>query len=130
MLREDVGILVVDDVNAMRVQIRDLLKGFGFRKIHLASNGEEAKLHLNTETIQLVLADWRMEPVDGLALLRHVRADEKLKGLAFILVTAETARERVIEAVQAGVDNYLVKPLTPVEIQNKVYGTLLKKQVL
>lgn len=130
MLREDVGILVVDDVNAMRVQIRDLLKGFGFRKIHLAANGEEAKLQLNTESIQLVMADWRMEPVDGLALLRHVRGDEKLKGLAFILVTAETARERVIEAVQAGVDNYLVKPLTPVEIQNKVYGTLLKKQVL
>lgn len=130
MLREDVGILVVDDVNAMRVQIRDLLKGFGFRKIHLAANGEEAKLHLITEPIQLVMADWRMEPVDGLALLRHVRADDQLKDIAFILVTAETARERVIEAVQAGVDNYLVKPLTPVEIQNKVYGTLLKKQVL
>lgn len=130
MLREDVEILVVDDVNAMRVQIKELLKGFGFKRIHLAGNGEEAKAQLRQEKVHLILADWRMEPVDGLELLRFVRSEVHLKNIPFILVTAETTKERVVEAIQQGVDNYLVKPLTPVEIQNKVYGTLLKKQVL
>lgn len=130
MLREEVGILVVDDVNTMRIQIRDLLKQFGFKKITLAAGTPEAKAALETETIHLIMADWHMEPLDGMELLRYVRNHPQHKNVCFIMVTAEGVKEKVIEAIRSGVDNYLVKPLTPVEIQNKVYGILLKKQVL
>jgi len=130
MTREEVSILVADDVNTMRVQIRELLRGFGFRKITVVANGEEAKKILENEPVHLVLADWQMSPVDGLELLQYVRSQDKFKGLPYIMVTAEGTKEKVVEAIKAGVDNYLVKPLTPVEIQNKVYGVLLQKQVL
>jgi two-component system chemotaxis response regulator CheY len=130
MLREEVGILVVDDVNTMRVQIKDLLNSFGFRKVVLAGNGEEAKAALDAQPIHLILCDWHMTPVDGMEFLKHVRTHATHKGIAFIMVTAESTKERVVEAIKSGVDDYLVKPLTPVQIQNKVYGVLLRKQVL
>lgn len=130
MLREEVGILVVDDVNTMRVQIKDLLKTFGFKKITVAGSGEEAKALLESETLHLILCDWHMAPTDGFDFLKYVRAHDVHNGMSFIMVTAESTKERVIEAIKAGVDDYLVKPLTPVQIQNKVYGVLLRKQVL
>lgn len=130
MLREEVGILVVDDVNTMRVQIKDLLKSFGFQKITLAEGGEAAKRALDQESIQLVLCDWHMAPTDGMELLKHVRANGKVKDVPFIMVTAESTKEKVVEAIKSGVDDYLVKPLTLDQIQSKVYGVLLRKQVL
>jgi two-component system chemotaxis response regulator CheY len=130
MLREEVGILVVDDVNTMRVQIKELLVSFGFRNVTLAGNGEEAKSILAANPIHLILADWYMTPTDGIELLKHVRSTDKLKAIPFVMVTAEGTKEKVVEAIKSGVDDYLVKPLTPVQIQNKVYGVLLRKQVL
>lgn len=130
MLREEVSILVVDDVNTMRLQIRELLRSFGFRKITMVANGEEAKQVLASDQVQLILSDWHMEPVDGIELLRFIRSFPQTKEIPFILVTAETTREKVMEAIKAGVDDYLIKPLTLQQIQNKVYGVLLRKQVL
>ncbi|MGK5082365.1 response regulator [Bdellovibrionota bacterium FG-1] len=130
MLREEVGILVVDDVNTMRVQIKELLNSFGFRKISLASNGQEAQKILTSQPIHLVLADWHMTPTDGMELLKFVRTHEQLKTMAYIMVTAEGTKEQVVLAIKSGVDDYLIKPLTAVQIQNKVYGVLLRKQVL
>jgi two-component system, chemotaxis family, chemotaxis protein CheY len=130
MLREEVGILIVDDVNAMRVQIKELLKSLGFRKVMLAANGEEAKQIIAVEPPHLMLVDWHMAPCDGMELLKYVRAHRLHKEVAFIMVTAETTKERVMEAIKSGVDDYLIKPLTPIQIQSKVYGILLKKQVL
>jgi two-component system chemotaxis response regulator CheY len=130
MLREELGILVVDDVNTMRIQIKELLKGFGFKHIVLAGSGAEAKQFLQTEKIHLILSDWQMSPTDGIELLQFVRSSPEHKDIAFIMVTAESTKEKVMAAIQAGVDNYLVKPLTPTEIESKVYGVLLKKQLL
>lgn len=130
MLREKVSILVVDDVNSMRVQIRELLKGFGFRRVTVAENGEAAKQELEVGAFQLVLADWHMVPCDGFELLKYIRSHPEFKSMPYIMVTAECTKEKVIEAIKAGVDDYLVKPLTPLQIQTKVYGVLLKKQVL
>lgn len=130
MFREDVSILVVDDVNTMRVQIKDLLKQFGFRKILVAADGEEAKKLLGEHSFQLVLADWHMSPLDGLGLLRFMRHEPKFKDIAFIMITAESTKERVMEAIKAGVDDYLIKPLTPMQVENKIFGVLLRKQVL
>ena len=111
-------------------EIKQLLKNFGFRKVIVTANGEEAKAFLASEAIHLILCDWHMTPTNGLDLLRFVRGHEKYKNLPFIMVTAEAIKESVVEAIKTGVDDYLVKPLTPVQIQNKVYGVLLRKKVL
>ena len=130
MLREEVSILVIDDVNSMRLQIRELLRSFGFRRITMVGSGEEAKQVLKGEEVHLVLSDWHMEPTNGIELLKYIRTLPNAKEISFILVTAETTKEKVIEAIKAGVDDYLIKPLTLQQIQNKVYGVLLRKQVL
>jgi two-component system chemotaxis response regulator CheY len=130
MLREEVSILIVDDVNTMRIQIRELLRNSGFRNISVAANGEEAKQSIELQSYQLLLVDWQMEPTDGLDLLKYVRAHPDYSKVAFMMVTAESTRDRVLQAIQAGVDDYLVKPLTPDQIKTKVYSLLTRKQVI
>jgi two-component system chemotaxis response regulator CheY len=112
----------------MRAQIKELLVGFGFRNIDIVANGEEAKAALTSKSYQLVLSDWHMEPTSGMELLKFVRANSNLKSIAFLMITAESTKERVIEAIKAGVDDYLVKPLTRAQIETKVYTILLKKR--
>src|SRR5262249_29846805 len=124
MEQGDVNILVVDDVNTMRIRIKELLKSFGFRKIHLAGTAQEAKEILEAEPFHLILCDWHMATVDGLEFLKFVRQNPTFGKIAFVLITAESTRELVLEAIQAGVDDYIVKPLTLAHI-NKVYGVLL-----
>ncbi len=129
--REDISILVVDDVNTMRVQIKELLVSFGFRKVTFASNGEEAKKILDAQACHLVLCDLHMEPTNGLDVLRFVRSSSNGKSmLPFIMVTADSTIESVKSSIKEGVDDYLVKPLTAKQIEIKVYGVLLKKGVL
>lgn len=134
MTRDEVSILVVDDVNALRVQVRDLLKSFGFRKVTIAASGEEAKQFLASPErgapFQLILADWQMMPVDGMELLKWVRTNKDYAAMPFIMVTAENTKEQVLVAVKAGVDDYLMKPLTIAQIQDKVYTLLVKKGIL
>lgn len=130
MLIKDVAVLVVDDVNAMRAQIKEMLRSFGFQTVTVAPNGEAAKEALETGLYQLILADWHMTPTDGLELLKYVRNHPMYKQVCYVMVTAEGTKEKVVEALKCGVDDYLLKPLTPVQIQNKVYGVLLKKKVL
>jgi two-component system, chemotaxis family, chemotaxis protein CheY len=128
--REDVSILVVDDVNTMRIQIKELLTSFGFRKVSFAANGEEAKKFLESQECHLVMCDMHMEPTSGIDVLRFVRATKEKATLAFIMVTADSTVDAVKNAIKEGVDDYLVKPLTPKQIEIKVYGVLLKKGVL
>ena len=127
-LHDDSNILVVEDVNSMRIQIKDLLKAFGFKNIITVGNGEEAKAELVSKTYHLVLADWHMEPTNGMDLLKFVRSNPSLKEMAYLMITAETTKERVVEAIKAGVDDYLIKPLTRAQIETKVYSVLLKKR--
>jgi two-component system chemotaxis response regulator CheY len=127
-LHDESSILIVDDVNTMRMQIKELLKTFGFQKLTTVSNGEEAKVELSKNSYSLVLCDWHMEPCDGISLLRYVRQDPALKSIAFVMITAESTKERVVEAIKEGVDDYLIKPLTRVQIETKVYSVLLKKR--
>ncbi|MCB0486771.1 MAG: response regulator [Flavobacteriaceae bacterium] len=127
---QDVAILIVDDVNAMRVQIQKLLETTGFKTFTLASNGAEAKEILENQNINFVIADWHMEPMNGLELLQFVRKHAKLGKLPFVMMTAESAKENVVTAIKAGVDQYLVKPLTKEQIQDKILQVLVKKKVL
>ena len=85
-------------------------KGFGFIE---AENGSSALDELKKEKVGLIVSDWNMPKMTGLDLLKAVRGDERLKSIPFIMVTAEGQKENVIEAVKAGVSNYVVKPFTP-----------------
>lgn len=127
---QEVGILIVDDVNAMRIEIKSLLKNFGFENILLASNGIEARQALESNDVHFILSDWHMGPMDGIELLKYVRSSDKYKTIPFVMVSAESIKEQVIMAVASGIDDYILKPLTIDQIQNKVFNLLVKKKVL
>jgi len=130
MLREDINVLIVDDVNAMRVQVTELMTGFGFKKLTAVGSVDEAKGVLAAGRTQLVICDWHMTPVDGLELLKYIRSQATLKEIAFLMLTAESTKEKVLEAVKAGVDDYLIKPLMLEQIQTKVQTVLVKRGVI
>ncbi|MGE0614496.1 MAG: response regulator [Bacteriovoracia bacterium] len=127
---QDVNILIVDDVNAIRVQIKELLKKAGFEKIRVVGNGLEALKALEAEEFHLILSDWQMTPLDGLELLKFVRNHPTYKAISFLMVTAEGTREKVLQAVECGCDGYLIKPVTVEQIQKQVFAVILKKGVL
>ena len=106
-------VLVVDDFATMRRIIKGVLKQLGFSNIIEAEDGALALKELQKETIGLIVSDWNMPNMTGLELLKAVRADADLKSIPFLMVTAEGQKTNVVEAVQAGVNNYIVKPFTP-----------------
>jgi two-component system chemotaxis response regulator CheY len=126
----DVRILVVDDVGSVRVHIRTLLKSFGFVQVEDAASGKEAQAKIESQPFHLVLCDWHMAPIDGLALLKFIRGSESFKTMPFIMITAENTTENVVAAIQAGVDEYVVKPLTIKQIEEKVFKVLIRKKVI
>ena len=117
-------ILIVDDYNTMRRIVRNLLKQLGFVNVDEAADGGEALIKLREKTFHLIISDWNMEPMTGLELLKQVRADEKLKNLPFIMVTAESKPENVIAAKQAGVSNYIVKPFNAETLKGKMTSVI------
>lgn len=124
----DLRILVVDDVNTMRTQLKDILRAVGIEQVMMASNGEEAKLILETEFVHIIVADWHMSPTDGMELLKFVRTNPKLaKAVGFLMLTAESTKERVLQAIQSGVDDYVVKPVSPPLVQNKILNVMKKR---
>ncbi len=127
---DQVQILVVDDVNAVQVRIRELLTAIGFKEITLASSGRQAIKLLSEKKYDLILSDWHMEDGDGVELLKYVRGSSSTKDTAFVFVTVENTKDRVIEAIKGGVDDYLVKPLTTAQIETKVASALVKRQII
>jgi two-component system chemotaxis response regulator CheY len=113
-------VLVVDDYSTMRRIIRNLLTQIGYTDIDEAADGGDALQKLRAVHYGLVISDWNMEPMTGYDLLKHVRADEKLKDTPFIMVTAESIAENVIAAKKSGVDNYIVKPFNAATLQEKI----------
>ena len=113
-------ILVVDDYATMRRIVRNLLTQIGFSDIEEAGDGVSALQKLRENKIGLVISDWNMEPMTGLQLLKEIRADNKLSGTPFIMVTAESKTENVVAAKQAGVNNYIVKPFNAATLKTKI----------
>jgi two-component system chemotaxis response regulator CheY len=113
-------VLVVDDYNTMIRIIRNLLKQIGFNDVDDASDGTAALEKMRGRRYGLVISDWNMEPMTGFELLKEVRADEALKIVKFIMVTAESKTENVIAAKKAGVDNYIVKPFNAQTLKSKI----------
>lgn len=118
-------VLVVDDMVTMRRIVKNILKQLGFGNVDEAENGQEALQKLRADTFGFVVSDWNMPVMTGIDLLRAIRADEKLKTIPVLMVTAEAQQSNLIEAVQAGVSNYIVKPFTAETMQEKI-GKIFK----
>jgi two-component system chemotaxis response regulator CheY len=113
-------ILVVDDMSTMRRIVKNIMKQLGFANVEEAENGQDALDKLKADTFGFVISDWNMPVMTGIQLLRAIRADEKLKAVPVLMVTAEAQKENLIEAIQAGVSNYIVKPFTAEVLQEKM----------
>jgi two-component system chemotaxis response regulator CheY len=123
-VEKNMPILIVDDYKTMLRIIRNLLKQLGFDNVDEATDGSAALQKLRDKDFNLVISDWNMEPMSGLQLLKEVRADVKLKGLPFIMITAESKSENVIAAKEAGVSNYIVKPFNAATLKGKLTTVL------
>ena len=117
-------VLIVDDYPTMLKVLHTLLRQLGFTNIELAEDGAEASEKLKQDTFGLVISDWNMEPMTGIQLLREVRADDSLKHIPFIMITAESKSENVIAAKEAGVSNYIVKPFNAETLKTKLSSVL------
>lgn len=117
-------ILIVDDYKTMLRIIRNLLKQLGFNNVDEAIDGSDALSKLRAKDYGLVISDWNMEPMTGIQLLREVRADEKMRDMPFIMITAESKTENVIAAKEAGVSNYIVKPFNAATLKAKLTSVI------
>jgi len=113
-------VLVVDDFATMRRILKNILKQIGFSNIAEADNGKTALAELKKEQFDLILCDWNMPEMSGLELLQKIRSDDELKDTPFVMVTAEAQKDNILEAVKAGVNNYVVKPFTAETIGEKL----------
>ena len=113
-------VLIVDDFSTMRRIIKNILRQLGFNNILEADDGTSAWDVLNRDQIDFIISDWNMPQMTGIELLRKVRASEEFADLPFLMVTAEAQQENIIEAVQAKVSNYIVKPFTAETLGQKI----------
>lgn len=117
---KDMRVLVVDDFSTMRRIIKNILRQLGFTNIIEADDGTTAWEILNKDRIDFVISDWNMPKMPGIELLRKVRSSEEFAAMPFLMVTAEAQQENIIEAVQAKVSNYIVKPFTAETLGQKI----------
>jgi two-component system chemotaxis response regulator CheY len=113
-------ILVVDDFSTMRRIIKNLLRELGFNNVAEADDGSSALPMLQTGKYDFLVTDWNMPKMPGIELLRAVRAEEKLASLPVLMVTAEARRDQIVEAAQAGVNGYVVKPFSAETLKEKI----------
>lgn len=113
-------VLIVDDFSTMRRIIKNLLRDLGFTNTHEADDGTTALPMLRGGGFDLLITDWNMPGMQGIELLKTVRADEALGSLPVLMVTAESKRDQIVEAAQAGVNGYVVKPFTAGTLEEKI----------
>ena len=117
---KNMKILIVDDFSTMRRIIRNILKQLEFINVEEAEDGSVAFEKLKEADYDFVITDWNMPNMTGLDLLKEIRANEKLKDMKILLVTAEAEKENIIQAAQAGVNDYVVKPFTADVLEQKI----------
>ena len=128
-MNKSIKILVVDDMPMMRRVVKTLLKDLGFDNVDEADDGSAAlgKLRGSAVPFEFVISDWNMPNMDGLAMLQASRADNALKGLPVLMVTAESKKENIVAAVTSGADGYVVKPFTAAVLEEKIKMVLAKR---
>jgi len=113
-------ILIVDDFSTMRRIIKNLLRDLGFNNTEEADDGNTGLPKLQSGNFDFLVTDWNMPGMTGIDLLRAVRADDKLKTLPVLMVTAEAKKEQIVMAAQEGVNGYIVKPFTAQTLKEKI----------
>jgi two-component system chemotaxis response regulator CheY len=113
-------ILIVDDFSTMRRIIKNLLRDLGFTNTQEADDGLTALPMLKGGDFDFLVTDWNMPGMTGIELLKEVRADDKLANLPTLMVTAEAKKDQIVEAAQAGVNGYVVKPFTAQALKEKI----------
>ncbi|AHE70039.1 MULTISPECIES: chemotaxis response regulator CheY [Enterobacter] len=126
MSDKNLRFLVVDDFATMRRIVRNLLQDLGYKHIDEAEDGQDALNKLRASNFDFVVSDWNMPNVDGLELLKTIRADAGMAKLPVLMVTAEAKKENIIAAAQAGANGYIVKPFTAVTLEEKL-GKIFEK---
>lgn len=117
---KNMKILIVDDFSTMRRIIKNLLRDLGFTNTVEADDGQTALPKLQAGGIDFLVTDWNMPGMTGLDLLKAVREDANLMSLPVLMVTAEAKREQIVEAAQAGVNGYVIKPFTAATLKEKI----------
>jgi two-component system, chemotaxis family, chemotaxis protein CheY len=117
---KDLKFLVVDDFSTMRRIIKNLLHDLGYPNVSEADDGKTALPMLQAGGFDFLITDWNMPGMPGLELIKAVRADAKLAKMPVLMLTAEAKREQIIEAAQAGVNGYVIKPFTAETLKEKL----------
>ena len=119
-MRKDLKFLVVDDFSTMRRIVKNVLQDLGFNDVTEADDGKTALPMLQAGGFDFLITDWNMPGMPGIELLKAVRADPKLAKLPVLMLTAEAKREQIVQAAQAGVNGYVIKPFTPATLKEKL----------
>ena len=120
MVQKNIKILVVDDFPTMRRIIKNLLKDLGYENVDEAEDGLMGLEKLRNGNFEFVVSYWNMPNLDGLEMLKQIRADANLSSLPVLMVTAEAKKENIIAAAQAGANGYVVKPFTAATLEEKL----------
>jgi two-component system chemotaxis response regulator CheY len=118
--------LVVDDSSTMRRIIVNTLNKLGYQEVVEAGNGREGIDRVTAGGVDLVITDWNMPEMNGIDFIRALRATEKMKDTPVLMVTTNAAKDDIVEALRAGVNNYIVKPFTPDTFKEKIEAVLAK----
>jgi len=113
-------VLVVDDFETMRKIIKNVLKQINIVDVLEAENGKQALTVLKNNSADLIISDWIMPEMTGIDFLKACKADETIRKIPFIMVTAEAQKDNIMEAIKSGVDNYIVKPFTPDKLREAI----------
>ena len=113
-------VLVVDDFATMRKIIKNVLKQINIENVVEAENGKHALGVLAGDSVDLIISDWIMPEMTGIEFLKACKADDNIKTIPFIMVTAEALKDNIMEAIKSGVDNYIVKPFTPDKLREAI----------
>ena len=119
-MNKNLKILIVDDYSTMRRIVKNLLHDLGYTNTTEADDGRTAWPMLQTGDFEFVVTDWNMPGMTGIDLLRAIRGDARLATLPVLMVTAESQRDQIVEAAQAGVNGYIIKPFTAVTLKEKI----------
>ena len=119
-MSKNLRFLVVDDFSTMRRIVKNLLNDLGYSNVAEADDGTSALPMLQSGSFDFLVTDWNMPGMPGLDLLKAVRADPRLAKMPVLMLTAEAKREQIIEAAQAGVNGYVIKPFTAITLKEKI----------
>lgn len=123
------SVLVVDDFSTMRRIVNNLLRQTGFGKVTEAEDGMTALRKLESGDFQFICSDWNMPNLTGLELLKTVRNSPQFKHIPFLMVTAETSKDNIVKAAQAGADGYIIKPFSAALLGEKVESILKRRRI-